>query len=108
MYATETHDIEKVDNRIRLVAGGDKLDKMHNLCISPPNNVREPSRLQAKSRKFQFYGAKVCRCSTCSEVRHTRRTYHNPRANCDVNYKADGVKIEELQDGSYAIGTSRM
>ncbi|KAJ8446954.1 hypothetical protein Cgig2_006582 [Carnegiea gigantea] len=88
------------------VVGGDKLDDDYDRCILPLTNGRQPGRPPSKRRESQTQGTRSQRCSKCGEGGHTRRTYRNPRANFDANYKGDIVEVEALLDGSYVPAVS--
>jgi len=69
-----------------------------------PTNGKQPGRPPPKRWESQTQGIRSQRCSKCSEVGHTRRTFRNAQANFDANYEGDVVKVEDLFDGSYITG----
>ncbi|KAJ8421275.1 hypothetical protein Cgig2_026806 [Carnegiea gigantea] len=98
MHPMETHNMGIVDAKTGRVVGGDDLDDDYDRCILPPTNGRQPGRPPSKRRELQTQGIKSQRCSKCSEVGHTRRTYRNLRVDFDANYEGDVVEVEDLLD----------
>ncbi|KAJ8436384.1 LOW QUALITY PROTEIN: hypothetical protein Cgig2_032205 [Carnegiea gigantea] len=98
VHPMETHDIGKVDEKTRVVDGGEELDDNYNRCILLPNNGHHLGRPPSKRIASQAQDKKVRRCSKCGEIEHTRRICRNPRADFNVTYKSDVVQIEDFLD----------